>query len=139
MAAVDEARITLHGRVGYGAEPENTADPIVAGASIVMALQTIVSRNNDVIFSSAPHQLPMIAPCIILDMISTMKSCRSAPGSGPGLLRLFWNQKRRLAATQDDNLIVLPNVEIPGRISVASSMPAKPHSGQTIKKKNIIL
>ena len=45
MAAVDEARITLQGRGGHGAEPENTADPIVAGASIVMALQTIVSRN----------------------------------------------------------------------------------------------
>ncbi len=45
MAAVDEARITLHGRGGHGAEPESTADPIVAGASIVMALQTIVSRN----------------------------------------------------------------------------------------------
>ena len=45
MAAVDEARITLNGRGGHGAEPENTADPIVAGASIVMALQTIVSRN----------------------------------------------------------------------------------------------
>ena len=46
MAAVDEARITLHGRGGHGAEPENTADPIVAGASIVMALQTIVCAAN---------------------------------------------------------------------------------------------
>ncbi len=45
MAAVDEAWITVHGRGGHGAGPENTADPIVAGASIVMALQTIVSRN----------------------------------------------------------------------------------------------
>ena len=45
MAAVDEATITIHGRGGHGAEPENTADPIVAGASIVMALQTIVARN----------------------------------------------------------------------------------------------
>lgn len=45
MAAVDEAWITVHGRGGHGASPENTADPIVAGASIVMALQTIVSRN----------------------------------------------------------------------------------------------
>ena len=45
MAAVDEARITVHGRGGHGSSPENTADPIVAGASIVMALQTIVSRN----------------------------------------------------------------------------------------------
>jgi hippurate hydrolase len=45
MAAVDEARITVEGRGGHGAEPETTADPVVAGASIVMALQTIVSRN----------------------------------------------------------------------------------------------
>ncbi|MCB4770369.1 M20 family metallopeptidase [Ancylobacter sp. Lp-2] len=45
MAAVDECRITVRGRGGHGAEPQSTADPIVAGASIVMALQTIVSRN----------------------------------------------------------------------------------------------
>ncbi|MBD9373932.1 amidohydrolase [Rhizobium sp. ARZ01] len=45
MAAVDEARITVNGRGGHGAEPQETADPIVAGASIIMALQTIVSRN----------------------------------------------------------------------------------------------
>jgi hippurate hydrolase len=45
MAAVDEAKIIVQGRGGHGAEPETTADPIVAGASIVMALQTIVSRN----------------------------------------------------------------------------------------------
>jgi len=45
MAAVDECRITVNGRGGHGAEPQDTADPIVAGASIVMALQTVVSRN----------------------------------------------------------------------------------------------
>ncbi|ABR59031.1 M20 aminoacylase family protein [Sinorhizobium medicae] len=45
MAAVDEARITVHGRGGHGAEPQETADPIVCGASIVMALQTVVARN----------------------------------------------------------------------------------------------
>lgn len=45
MAAVDECAITVNGRGGHGAEPQDTADPIVCGASIVMALQTIVSRN----------------------------------------------------------------------------------------------
>jgi hippurate hydrolase len=45
MAAVDECKITVHGRGGHGAEPQDTADPIVCGASIVMALQSIVSRN----------------------------------------------------------------------------------------------
>jgi hippurate hydrolase len=45
MAAVDECRITVNGRGGHGAEPQDTADPIVTGASIIMALQTVVSRN----------------------------------------------------------------------------------------------
>lgn len=45
MAAADECRITVNGRGGHGAEPQDTADPVVCGASIVMALQSIVSRN----------------------------------------------------------------------------------------------
>lgn len=44
-AAVDECKITVNGSGGHGAEPQTTRDPIVAGASIIMALQTIVSRN----------------------------------------------------------------------------------------------
>jgi hippurate hydrolase len=45
MASSDYVTITLHGIGGHGAQPEHAADPIVAAASIVMALQTIVSRN----------------------------------------------------------------------------------------------
>ena len=45
MAAVDECRIVVNGRGGHGAEPQVARDPIVAGASIIMALQTVVSRN----------------------------------------------------------------------------------------------
>jgi hippurate hydrolase len=45
MAAVDECTITVTGLGGHGATPELTRDPVVAAASIVMALQTIVSRN----------------------------------------------------------------------------------------------
>ncbi len=44
-AAVDEVFITVEGMGGHGAEPQTTADPIVCGASIVTALQSIVSRN----------------------------------------------------------------------------------------------
>ncbi|MDN3920050.1 M20 aminoacylase family protein [Roseateles violae] len=47
MASSDYATITLTGFGGHGALPHRTADPIVAAASIVMALQTIVSRNID--------------------------------------------------------------------------------------------
>lgn len=45
MAAVDECLITVNGKGGHGAEPQETSDPIIAGAAIVLALQTIISRN----------------------------------------------------------------------------------------------
>ncbi|MCT6881924.1 MAG: M20 family metallopeptidase [Snodgrassella alvi] len=45
MASSDVATITVKGLGGHGAKPHNTHDPIVAASSIVMALQTIVSRN----------------------------------------------------------------------------------------------
>ena len=47
MASSDYATLTLTGTGGHGAMPHRAADPIVAAASIVMALQTIVSRNID--------------------------------------------------------------------------------------------
>ena len=47
MASSDYATVTLTGTGGHGAMPHRAADPIVAAASIVMALQTIVSRNVD--------------------------------------------------------------------------------------------
>lgn len=47
MASSDYASITLSGVGGHGAMPHKATDPIVAAASIVMALQTIVSRNVD--------------------------------------------------------------------------------------------
>jgi hippurate hydrolase len=47
MASSDYATVTLTGVGGHGAFPQFAADPVVAAASIVMALQTIVSRNAD--------------------------------------------------------------------------------------------
>jgi hippurate hydrolase len=47
MASSDYATITLTGIGGHGAMPQRAADPIVAAASVVMALQTIVARNID--------------------------------------------------------------------------------------------
>jgi hippurate hydrolase len=47
MASSDYATVTLHGVGGHGAMPHHAADPVVAAASIVMALQTIVSRGVD--------------------------------------------------------------------------------------------
>ena len=45
MAATDEFRIKITGRGGHAAKPHETIDPIVTGAKMVSALQTIASRN----------------------------------------------------------------------------------------------
>ncbi len=37
--------IVVQGRGGHGARPEQTIDPVIVGAQIVSALQTVVSRN----------------------------------------------------------------------------------------------
>lgn len=45
MASSENILVHIEGKGGHGAMPHLSADPVVAGASIVMALQTIVSRN----------------------------------------------------------------------------------------------
>ncbi|MEO7455223.1 MAG: amidohydrolase [Gemmatimonadaceae bacterium] len=47
QASADNWRIVVHGRSGHGAMPASTVDPIVVGAEIITALQTIVSRQLD--------------------------------------------------------------------------------------------
>ncbi|MBP0481026.1 M20 aminoacylase family protein [Sagittula salina] len=45
MAGVDEFSIRITGKGGHGAMPQDTVDPVVAAASTVMALQTVLGRN----------------------------------------------------------------------------------------------
>ncbi|MGV3655674.1 MAG: M20 aminoacylase family protein [Noviherbaspirillum sp.] len=54
MASSDYATVTLTGTGGHGAMPHLAADPVVAAASVVMALQTLVSRNID------PRQMAIV-------------------------------------------------------------------------------
>ena len=44
LANVDSVDVTVHGIGGHGAYPHKTKDPIVLAAKIILALQTIVSR-----------------------------------------------------------------------------------------------
>lgn len=48
MAASDELEIRVHGRQTHGAMPWKGVDPIVTAAQVVMALQTIVSRQAEI-------------------------------------------------------------------------------------------
>ena len=47
MAAADEFKITVHGRGGHAAYPHETVDTIMVASQLVVALQTLVSRNTD--------------------------------------------------------------------------------------------
>lgn len=47
LAATDEFVVTVHGRGGHAAAPHLTADPVVAAAQIVVALQSVAARNID--------------------------------------------------------------------------------------------
>ncbi len=46
-ASTDTVTITLLGRGAHGARPHEAADPVVAAAAVILALQTIVSRRID--------------------------------------------------------------------------------------------
>ncbi|KAL8839583.1 MAG: hypothetical protein Q9170_001687 [Blastenia crenularia] len=47
MSEADSFKVTLFGRGGHGSMPHRTVDPVVMAASVVMKLQTIVSREVD--------------------------------------------------------------------------------------------
>lgn len=47
MAACDTVNITIHGKGGHAARPHMTVDPILVASSLVVALQSIISRNID--------------------------------------------------------------------------------------------
>ncbi len=51
LAAPDSFKLTIQGKGGHAARPQAAIDPIVIGAQIVNALQTVVSRNVDPIES----------------------------------------------------------------------------------------
>jgi amidohydrolase len=47
FAATDEIEIVIEGKGGHAAKPQETVDPTVIASHIVLALQTIASRNAD--------------------------------------------------------------------------------------------
>jgi amidohydrolase len=48
MAAADTLHVTVKGRGGHGSQPHRAADPIPAACEIVLALQSMVTRQFDV-------------------------------------------------------------------------------------------
>src|SRR5215469_8887293 len=44
LSAADSLKVTVHGRGGHGSMPQDTIDPVVLAALIIVRLQTVVSR-----------------------------------------------------------------------------------------------
>lgn len=47
MASADELYVTVYGKGGHGAQPQQNIDPVLITSHIIVALQQIVSRNAD--------------------------------------------------------------------------------------------
>ena len=47
LAAADRISITVHGKGGHASRPQSCIDPVLVGAQIVVAAQSIVSRSMD--------------------------------------------------------------------------------------------
>lgn len=48
MASSDSLKITVHGRQTHGAQPWSGVDPIVTAAQVVLGLQTVMSRTQNI-------------------------------------------------------------------------------------------
>ena len=80
-ASTDTVHITIHGKAGHGAYPDQGTDAIVCAAQVVTALQTLVSRNLSPL-QSAVLTIGKIeggtAQNIICDKVSMLGTLRTA-------------------------------------------------------------
>jgi len=58
MAAADGFKVLIQGKGGHAAYPSESIDPVVVGAQIVVALQTLVSRETD------PMKSAVVSTCV---------------------------------------------------------------------------
>jgi hippurate hydrolase len=76
MASADDVTIRVRALGGHGAMPHKAVDPVVVSASIVMALQSVVSRNVN----------PLDTAIITVGSIHAGKACNVIPDSAEMLL-----------------------------------------------------
>jgi amidohydrolase len=119
MAAVDRLRIVVHGRGGHGGTPQSAADPVVAAAHVVTALQTVVAREVSPL-QSAVVTLGSIhggmAFNVIPDEVTITGTIRSFD---PDLRRSMPERIRRIASGLAEGLRCRAEVEVkPGNPAV---------------------
>lgn len=121
MAAVDRLRITIHGRGGHGGKPHHSADPVLAAAHVVTALQSVVSREVSPL-ASAVVSIGSIhggqAFNVIPDEVALLGTIRTFD---PELRRSMPERITRIAAGVAEGLRCRAEVEVkPGNPAVVN-------------------
>lgn len=89
LSAADSLRVTVHGRGAHGSAPQASVDPVVIAASVVVRLQTVVSRElaattpavvtvGSIHAGSGPNVIPDRA---VLELTSARTTTPPAPRS----------------------------------------------------------
>ena len=124
MASSDYVTIKVHGTGGHGAMPHRAADPLVAAASIVMALQTVVSRNVDPLHTAVVTVGALHAGQAnnVIPALATMElSVRSLD---PAVRRLLEQRIKALVAAQAESFGVTAEVDWrPGYCVLVNTVP----------------
>jgi amidohydrolase len=97
MAAADRFTIVIKGKGGHGAKPQTTIDPIAVGSQIVVALQTLMSREYD------PIATGVVSVCAFLsgsafNVIPDTAELR-------GTVRTFTSENRELLSRRVPELV----------------------------------
>ena len=97
MAASDRFNIVIRGKGGHGARPQAAIDPITIGAQIVVALQTLVSRELD----------PVEAAVVTVGAFLAGEAFNVIPDTAElrGTVRTFTPENRRLLAERLEALV----------------------------------
>lgn len=96
-ASVDIAEMTVEGRGGHGARPHETIDPMPAAAELILALQTIVSRNvnsaeSAVISCCYIHAGDPLAPTVIPQRVALSATIRTLNPAVRDLIEKRFNE-----------------------------------------------
>lgn len=111
MASSDYVTLRIHGTGGHGAMPHRAADPLVAAAAIVMALQTVVSRNVDPLHTAVVTVGALHAGQAnnVIPALATLElSVRSLD---PEVRRLLEQRIKALVAAQADSFGVTAEID----------------------------
>jgi amidohydrolase len=113
-ASADDFRIVVRGRQSHGASPWHGVDPIVASAQIVTALQSIVSRNVNLIENPAAVTVGRIQGGVRSNIIpGEVEMIGTARALTPGDRTLLHERLRSIATSVAEAMGATADVEIP--------------------------